>query len=65
MIVKDAVIKLQVADTDVAIDRTTQLASDLGGYIISSRIWYQPSGKRATNTPPWPWACRSTASKKG
>ena len=46
MIVKDAVIRLQVADTDVAIDRTTQLASDLGGYIISSRIWYQPTGEK-------------------
>ncbi len=46
MIVKDAVVKLQVADTAVAIDRTTQIASDLGGYIISSRIWYQPSGEK-------------------
>jgi len=27
--------------TDNAIDRTTQIVSDVGGYIISSRVWYQ------------------------
>jgi len=42
MIIKNADIKLQVEDTDIAIDRTTQIVGDLGGYIISSRIWYQP-----------------------
>src|SRR5690349_1949017 len=41
MIIKNADIKLQVEDTDVAIDRTTQIVGDLGGYIISSRVWYQ------------------------
>ena len=41
MIVKNADIKLEVADTDIAIDRTTQLVGDLGGYIISSRVWVQ------------------------
>ncbi len=40
-IIKNAEIKLMVADTDVAIDRTTQVVGDIGAYIISSRIWYQ------------------------
>ncbi len=41
MIIKNADIKLLVEDTDVAIDRATQIVGDLGGYIISSRAWYQ------------------------
>jgi hypothetical protein len=41
MIIKNADIRLQVEDTDVAIDRATQAIGDLGGYIISSRVWYQ------------------------
>jgi len=41
MIIKNADIKLQVESTDNAIDRTTQIVSDVGGYIISSRVWYQ------------------------
>lgn len=41
MIIKNAEIQLLVEDTDVALDRTTQVVDDLGGYIISSRIWYQ------------------------
>jgi hypothetical protein len=42
MIIKNGEIKLQVKDTDVAIDRATQVIGDLGGYIVSSRVWYQP-----------------------
>ena len=42
MIIKNADVKLLVEDTDVAIDRTTQIVGDGGGYIISSRVWYQP-----------------------
>src|SRR5687768_13139186 len=42
MIIKNADVKLLVEDTDVAIDRATQVIGDLGGYIISSRVWYQP-----------------------
>ncbi len=42
MIIKNADIKLLVEDTDVAIDRATQAIGDLGGYIVSSRVWYQP-----------------------
>lgn len=41
MIIKSAEIKLLVEDTDNAIDRATQTVSDAGGYIISSRVWYQ------------------------
>ncbi len=40
LIVKNAELRLLVADTDVAIDRTTQIVADTGGYIISSRIRY-------------------------
>ena len=41
MIIKNADVKLQVEDTDTAIDRSTQIVGDVGGYIISSRVWYQ------------------------
>ena len=41
MIVKNADIRLMVKDTDVAIDRATQIVGDAGGYIVSSRVWYQ------------------------
>ncbi|WKZ37688.1 MAG: DUF4349 domain-containing protein [Anaerolineales bacterium] len=41
MIIKSAEIKLLVESTDNAIDRATQVVGDAGGYIISSRIWYQ------------------------
>lgn len=44
LIVKDAQIRLLVVDTDVTIDRTTQMITDLGGYIVSSRVWYQETG---------------------
>jgi len=40
-IIKNADVRLLVKDTDVAIDRTTQIIGDLGGYIISSRVWYK------------------------
>jgi hypothetical protein len=40
-IIKNADMRLLVADTDVAVNRATQVITDLGGYIISSRIWYQ------------------------
>ena len=42
MIIKNAEVKLLVADTDTAIDRATQVVGDAGGYIVSSRVWYQP-----------------------
>jgi hypothetical protein len=40
-IIKNADVRLQVKDTNIAVNRATQIISDLGGYIISSRIWYQ------------------------
>lgn len=42
LIIKNAEINLLVEDTDIAIDRATQIVGDTGGYIISSRVWYQP-----------------------
>ncbi len=42
MIIKSADIKLLVESTDNALDRATQIVGDAGGYIISSRVWYQP-----------------------
>jgi len=41
MILKNADVRLMVKDTDVAIDRATQVIADAGGYIVSSRVWYQ------------------------
>jgi len=41
LIIKNAELSLLVADTDNAIDRTAQIAADTGGYILSSRVWYQ------------------------
>lgn len=41
MIVKNADIRLMVKDTDTAISRATQIIADGGGYIVSSRVWYQ------------------------
>ena len=41
MIIKNADIRLIVKDTDTAIDRATQVIADAGGYIVSSRVWYQ------------------------
>lgn len=43
MIIKNGDIRLLVSDPDVAIDRVTQVITDLGGYTISSRVWYQDS----------------------
>jgi hypothetical protein len=44
LIIKNAEIKLLVEDSDIAIDRTTQIINDVGGYIISSRVWYEEWG---------------------
>lgn len=41
MIIKNADMRLLVEDTDVAMSRMTQVVGDLGGYIVSSRVWYQ------------------------
>ena len=44
MIIKNAELVLLVSDTEVAIDRTTQVIEDVRGYIISSRVWYEKWG---------------------
>jgi hypothetical protein len=41
MIIKNAEVKLLVEKTDTAIDRSMQVVGDVGGYIISSKVWYQ------------------------
>lgn len=41
MIVKNGDIKLLVRDSDRALDGVTQIVSDVQGYIVSSRVWYQ------------------------
>jgi hypothetical protein len=48
MIIKNAEIKLLVEKTDTAIDRSLQVVGDVGGYIISSKVWYQ-AGPDGTN----------------
>ncbi|HUN21973.1 MAG TPA: DUF4349 domain-containing protein [Anaerolineales bacterium] len=40
LIIKDGQIKLLVEDSEIAIDRITLLVSDLGGYVVNSRVWY-------------------------
>ena len=42
LIIKNAEVSILVEDSDVAIDRLTQVVGDVGGYIVSSRVWYQP-----------------------
>jgi len=45
MIVKNSDLRLLVEDTNTAIDRTTQIVGDSGGYIVSSRVWFQDYGE--------------------
>lgn len=47
LIIKDAVIKLLVQDSDIAVDLVTQIVSDVGGYIVSSRLWYENWGEES------------------
>jgi hypothetical protein len=46
LIVKNGEMRLLVAETDVALDRVTQVADDVGGYIVSSRVWFQQYGEK-------------------
>ena len=41
MVIKNAELALLVADTDIAIDRLTQIVGDTGGYIIRSRMRFK------------------------
>jgi len=47
MVIKDAIMELQVQNTDRAVDDVTNLASTQGGYIISSRTWFDNDQKYA------------------
>jgi hypothetical protein len=40
-IIKNGEMRLAVKDTDVAVGGITQIAADLGGYLLSSRAWTQ------------------------
>lgn len=40
-IIKNADVNVLVEDSDIAVDRLTQVVGDAGGYIVSSRVWYQ------------------------
>jgi len=40
-IIKNAEVNVLVEDSDTAIDLLTQVVGDAGGYIVSSRVWYQ------------------------
>ena len=44
LIIKQAQIRLQVKNTDQAIDRLTQIVSDTDGYIVSNRVWFEQAG---------------------
>jgi hypothetical protein len=44
LIIKQAQLRLQVKDTDQAIDRLTQIVSDSAGYIVSNRVWIEQHG---------------------
>jgi hypothetical protein len=48
MIIKNAELELLVSDTDAALDSVTLIASEYGGYIISSHSWYEHDYKYAT-----------------
>ncbi len=41
MVIKNGDIRLLVANTDTALDGVTQIVSDVRGYVVSSRVWYQ------------------------
>jgi hypothetical protein len=45
MIVKNSDMRLLVEDTNTAIDRATQIVGGSGGYIVSSRVWFQDYGE--------------------
>lgn len=47
LIIKNAEVSILVEDSDVALDRLTQVVSDVGGYIISSRVWFQEFDKES------------------
>jgi len=61
MVIKDAEMELLVRDTDQALANVTQMASDFGGYLISSQTWYDGGFKYATMRLAVPSASFETA----
>jgi len=49
-IIKNANFNLTVENTDSALDRATGIAADMGGYIISTRTFFEQNVKGATIT---------------
>ena len=49
-IIKDARLELLVQDTDIAVDRLTAISTDFGGYLLSTRTWYEYDAKFAAVT---------------
>jgi hypothetical protein len=50
LVVYNAFLDLEVANTDRAAEQATNLAYDHGGYLVSSQSWYQDSRKYTTLT---------------
>ncbi len=50
LVVYAAYLDLEVANTDWAAERATELAYNSGGYLVSSQSWYQDSRKHTTLT---------------
>ncbi|MEA3441589.1 MAG: DUF4349 domain-containing protein [Chloroflexota bacterium] len=48
MVIKDADMDLLVDNTEIALDKVTQMSADYGGYIISAQTWYKDDHKFAT-----------------
>lgn len=48
MIIRDGSLTLVVTDTPRAIEQATQLAADMGGHVVSARMWQE--GKRVAGT---------------
>ncbi|MBI5933786.1 MAG: DUF4349 domain-containing protein [Chloroflexi bacterium] len=45
MVIKSGEIRLLVKNSDVALDSLTQMVGDVGGYIVSSQVWYAEYNK--------------------
>lgn len=45
MVIKSGEIRLLVKNSDVALDGLTQMVGDVGGYIVSSQVWYAEYNK--------------------
>lgn len=45
MVIKSGEIRLLVKNSDTALDSLTQMVGDVGGYIVSSQVWYAEYNK--------------------